>query len=275
MSLKKVSLVFLAAIAAPALWADISWDFSSGQGSQGWTAKDLTWSSSGGWGDEVTLTASGWQNSTNGSTSIENGRLGSTGYYAQAPISGDLSTYIGGTLSLTLTDVDVNSGSFPVFGPNGGAYTTDGESTFPHVTNCFPYVFMSGQVNGEWVLVGHHVQFSSETRTYSISLDNNDWVPFDIKVISSGLPGGNTNISISTAGVLSGEVFAELMTNSDGIFVRTESNSSGSVGGSDPVPVTGIDSMALIAIPEPSSYAMAGILGSIGLLIAARCRKNR
>lgn len=263
--------------------ADITWTFSAGSGTQGWESASMVWDSrteGGGWDGGTTYhTPSGWASGQyaagNDATS---GALGSVGY-AKMPGSVSLADYKNGKMTIRMVD-DYSDPSDFVKVPEGGGSVQIGfagtETSFPHPMESLPFVFMSGEINGQWTLLAQQMAFNNELGEYSFDLSASAWSVVDIQirdVFGDGPGSTDTWLDVGMSS-LSDEEFDLVLGTPDGLYIRTEYViGEGSVGGTNELDyVTKIESVTLTeaAVPEPATTGVIVGMMMIGLALVGR-----
>ncbi len=253
-------------IACSSLSAAYDWTFESGV--SGWKTANINYidnPDNPGDEDNYHYISSGFNESnTASSVYAEGGKLLSIGDYAKAPVIGDFSAYLGGTINFTYSETwpTVFSGEFA---PN------------PAVES----VLLSGTVGGQKVILRYKLDIplnrsagSTVSDTVSIGLLNSDFVNIAVRSEQNWLDQFPT-ITVDTLTALSDQQFLELLSNLDGIYFRTAADIPTMIDGPEDVQwITAIESVSLLgAVPESSSYSLLfGVAALMAVLVCIRRR---
>lgn len=266
MNIKSFSILLaLTANCAILAQADQYWDFSDGT-TQGWQLSYQKWEDldESKWEQygipvdtaENATIMTGFQVATGDDVEFENnlGSLVGSGMMT-LPVSGDLSSYIGGSLNFTYTDYHQK----PQW---GGEYppTTEG------------YIYMTGMLNGEAVILRHLLSYDFENPaqhnfTLSLQADQFDRVAL-VHYFDDGLTPVYNTVNL---GGLSDADFMEFMGNCSGIYFRAISDTPTYVdpGAADWVTRIYGASLKQKVIPETSTSVL-GLFSLTGMLMRRR-----
>lgn len=262
-SLRLFSGLLLASTLLPVATADLLWDFTQG-GTEGWGHYRLDYIEQpageeplfgpfavggGGEDEDVISIAKTFKPLTGEDYGVENsnGALVANGGMAGITSLGDLSSYAGGSFEFIYNEYKTTR-----WGNENG--------TPPSNTNA--YIFLTGMVGGEAVMLRHQLVYSfdsDQTQQYNLQLDSSNFEKAEYKKVYSGF---NDTFSVDTFGSLDEAAFQEFLANVDGLYFRMAADVPTYVGAPEERDnwwVTRLSSVSLSGlgqIPEPGTAVL-------------------